>query len=171
MNETPILVQAKQQIAASVPKQFKVVYDRIIGSGSKLMWSDQTHAILQKAVAKIQSPEQIPQAVADGITSAILTIIHRAKIPPKMEHPFYAASMPAAQFLACDALEYIGQKKGIPITPDLLASTIKAVVAGMNTLYGITGEVAKQSLAAVQQQQEKMGTLQRQPAQPGQMRG
>lgn len=164
MPGNPLLKQATEQIEAAVPEQFKEAFTAILVDGLKLMFSPQTHRTMQQHLSKITSPEQVAPVVAEGISSAILTIIDRGKIPPEPEHPFYAASVAVAQVLACHALEYIEQKRGIQITPDLLAQTIKAVHVAMMKLYGITPEIAKRAHAAAQQQQSRPGQPPQQPA-------
>lgn len=169
MNDTPnskpagneLLAETKQKIAESVPDKFDEPFLSIVTDGAKLMWSNQTHQQVAEYVQGIQGPQEVPAKVAQGIKKTIAIIAREGNIPAKLDHPFYPAAMAAAQFLACDALEYIEQKKQIPVDSNLLAATTKAVNQAMMQLFGITEQLAKKAYAQAQQQQG-------QPAQPPQ---
>lgn len=147
----PLLAQAKAKIAESVPDQFDEAFLEIVKDGRKFFFGP----LHEKVVAKVQAitgPQDVPAKVAEAVAEAISVIAQKGNVPANPEHPFYVAAQPAAQSLACDALEFIEQKKQIPVTPDLLAATIKAVVQRMMQLYGITGAIAKKAYDAAQQQ-------------------
>lgn len=147
-----ILKQQKEQIAEKLPDKFDEAFIAIVTDGHKTMFTQQISKLEQK-VAALQGPEQVPAFVADGIKKLIAIQFQQAKIPPTFEHPFYAASMAAAQYLACDVLEYIEQKKRIPVDNDLFSATVKAVNQAMMTLYSITPQLFKKTHDAAQQNQ------------------
>lgn len=148
-----LLTATKKKLEASVPPKLKNVYDRIIVAGMKLMWSDQTHKEMVSYLERIKSPQDVPAVIAHGIAKVIQILIREGNIKPKLEDPFYPASMLAAQVLCMDALQYVEQKKKIPIDQALLAETHKLLMAGLFKLYGITEELMRKALAHAQQQQ------------------
>lgn len=147
-----LLADTKKKLEASVPPQLKDTYDRIIVAGMKLMWSDQTHKEMVSYLERIQSPKDVPQIIAHGIAKLIQILIREGNIKPKIEDPFYPASILAAQVLCIDALQYVEQKKKIAIDQALLAETHKLLMAGMFKMYGITEDLMRKVLAHTQQQ-------------------
>lgn len=168
-----LLTATKKKLEAAVPPQLKDVYDRIIVAGMKLMWSDQTHKEMVAYLDRIQSPKDIPQLIAHGIAKVIQILIREGKIAPKLEDPFYPASILAAQVLCMDALQYVEQKKKIVIDQAVLAETHKLLMSGLFKMYGVTEELMRKALAHAQQQttsKNPQGMVQQPPApaaQPG----
>lgn len=168
-----LLTATKKKLEGSVPPQLKDVYDRIIVAGMKLMWSDQTHKEMVSYLDRIKSPKDIPQLIAHGIAKMIQIIIQEGNIKPKLEDPFYPASMLAAQVLCMDALQYVEQKKKIVIDQAVLAETHKLLMSGLFKMYGITEELMRKALEHSQQQaasKNPQGMVQQAPApaaQPG----
>lgn len=168
-----LLTATKKKLEGSVPPQLKDVYDRIIVAGMKLMWSDQTHKEMVSYLDRIKSPKDIPQLIAHGIAKMIQIIIQEGNIKPKLEDPFYPASMLAAQVLCMDALQYVEQKKKIVIDQAVLAETHKLLMSGLFKMYGITEELMRKALEHAQQQaasKNPQGMVQQAPApaaQPG----
>lgn len=166
-----LLQATKKKLESSVPPALKEPYEKIIVMGMKLMWSDQTHKDMADYVAEIKSSKEIPLKVAHGIAKLIQILIREGNIPAKLEHPFYPASMLAAQVLSIDALEYVEQKKKIRIEANVLAETTKLLMSGLFKMYGITEELMRKSLAHAQQQQaakNPQGMVQgAPPVQPG----
>lgn len=148
-----LLTETKKKLEASVPPKLKDTYDRIIVTGMKLMWSDQTHKEMVSYLDRITSPEDVPNLIAHGIAKVIQILIREGNIKPKLEDPFYPASMIAAQVLCMDALQYVEQKKKIVIDQALLAETHKLLMAGLFKMYGITEDLMRKALAQRQQQQ------------------
>lgn len=168
-----LLTATKKKLEGSVPPQLKDVYDRIIVAGMKLMWSDQTHKEMVSYLDRIKSPKDIPQLIAHGIAKLIQILIREGNIKPKLEDPFYPASMLAAQVLCMDALQYVEQKKKITIDQAVLAETHKLLMSGLFKMYGITEELMRKALEHSQQQgasKNPQGMVQQAPApaaQPG----
>lgn len=166
-----LLQNTKKKLEDSVPPKLKDVYDRIIVAGMKLMWSDQTHKEMVSYLERIKSPKDVPALIAHGIAKVIQIIITNAKIKPKLEDPFYPASMLAAQVLCMDALQYVEQKKKIVIDQALLAETHKLLMNGLFKMYGITEDLMRKALAHAQQQaaaKNPKGMVQSAPPTPGQ---
>ncbi len=168
-----LLTATKKKLEGSVPPQLKDVYDRIIVAGMKLMWSDQTHKEMVSYLDRIKSPKDIPQLIAHGIAKLIQILIREGNIKPKLDDPFYSASMLAAQVLCMDALQYVEQKKKITIDQAVLAETHKLLMSGLFKMYGITEELMRKALEHSQQQaasKNPQGMVQQAPApaaQPG----
>lgn len=157
-----LLEQTKQQIEKTVPEKAKKMFTTIVANGMKLMWSKETHTTMREYVNEgIQSPEDIPDTVAAGIRGIIRMLLQASKTKPDPNEIFYAASYPAALVLMCDALEFVEASKKITITNDLVAETTQAVVAQLNTFYGIkkeTIDAAMQHAKKTQQEREAAPT-------------
>lgn len=156
----PLFNQTREKVEQSVPQKFKVEVDRIVTAGRKAMWSD---APYQKEtlpyLQSIQGPQDVTPKVSHGVVKLISVILKDVKIPPKTDHPFYAASFPAAHILMVDALENLEQTRKIQVTPDTIAETTQAVNAGLFQLYGIKPDQVKEGLALAHQTAQG-GTMQ-----------
>jgi hypothetical protein len=149
------LKQIEPKVTASVPPQFKDEFDRILTAGRKLIWSSPLYEKeTQPYIQAIQGPQDIAPKVSHGVVKVISLVIKEAKIPPKLDNPFYPASFPAAQVLMADALQYVESSRKIPVAPDLIAATTQAINAGLVKLYGIKPEQVKAALAQAQKKSQ-----------------
>lgn len=123
------LDEIKKKIDATIPKEQKRGYNATMAAGMKLMFSEQTFPEAKQYMDQIQSPDQIPDAIAHGIVKGMSILMNQSKGRLPIE-----SSAAAAQGLMTQALEYLQQVKGMPVTNDVLAQTVKAVNQGMMQL-------------------------------------
>lgn len=152
-----LLERTKKKIEASVPDQYRKTFNAIVTNGMKLMWSDATHQNMKQYIqSSMQSAEDVPHAVAQGLRGVIRMILDAS--PTKKDDPndpFYAASYPAALVLMCDALEYVEKAKRIPVDNTLIDNTTKQTVAELNNFYGIHKEQLQTAMGAAKQKMEQ----------------
>lgn len=120
---------ARKQIESKIPDKYRRGYDSIMAAGMKVMFSDKTFPKMQEYVNSIQSPQEVPEKVAHGITKTMSILMNMSKGKMPME-PAGAA----AQSLMTHALDYVRDVKGLPVDKDTLAATTKATNQGMMTL-------------------------------------
>jgi hypothetical protein len=163
----PLFNQTREKVEQSVPQKFKQEFDRIVTAGRKAMWSEgpyekETLPYLQS----IQGPQDVTPKVSHGVVKLISVVLKEVKIPPKADHPFYAASFPASHVLMVDALENLEQTRQMQVTPDTIAETTQAVNAGLFRLYGIKPDQVKQGLTQAHQMAQG-GMMDRESPQAG----
>ena len=140
----------KKKIDASIPKEYKRGYNQTMAAGMKLMFSDQTYGEMKDYINGIQSPDQIPDAVAHGIIKAMSILMNESKGRLPIE-----SSAAAAQGLMTQALEYLQQVKGVPITNEILAATTQLTNQGMMHLLKQYSGLDDQQFEAILQGKAK----------------
>lgn len=151
----PVLEQIVQQTEDKVKTlspQLQDAYQRIVTPGMKILYTPQTHQMERQGIAKITGPQDVPNAVAQGVAKIISTLYQASQ--RKMSIPM---SIPAATTLACYILDDIAHIKGIPMTPDLVAQTTQAVVQKLYALYQISPQQVQQAIDAGKAKQGQGG--------------
>lgn len=149
------LKQETEKKSSALPKPLQDSYQSTVTAGMRLMWDDSTHQHMEQYLQGVKSPQQVPKAVAHLILKGIQLIIEQANIKADLGDPFYAASMLAAQYLMCDALDYVEQKLGIPITKDLIAATTQELFSGLYKMYGIDQKKVQDAMQFARDQYAK----------------
>lgn len=123
---TSLLKQVTARVDASVPKTFRQAYQKIVAAGKQLMFSDQTFGMMQDYMRRIQNPQDIPKIVSHGIVKVISMLFNESQGTLSLE-----AAGPAAIVLMADALEYVEQVAGIPVTKDIVDATTLLIKDGL----------------------------------------
>lgn len=111
----PILEKVRQGVESKLPPQAKDDFDRIVVAGMKILYSPQTHPVVQQLYDKVQQGGFQPQAIATGMVN-FLGMIYRAS-RGKMSVP---AAYPAGIVLLTYVLDDLEKTRGLQITEPLV---------------------------------------------------
>jgi hypothetical protein len=132
-------------IEADVPKEKQEVFLGVLASAEKIMWDPSTHRLVQEVAAKIQSPAQIPDILAESIAHLINAVIQESKMPVRQaQQRLLAVTFPVSQICALHALLYLQQRFRMTITSEIIHQTFQALQQAMHNMWGITPDVLKQ---------------------------
>jgi hypothetical protein len=143
--------------SAEMQPEMRDSYQRVVTAGMKLVWSAQFDEERERYLDQIQQPQDVPQIIAHGVVKIISIVQNESK-----SKSILIGVGPASTVLMCQILEYVQAKKGIDITPELIAQTALFVHQGLMHMYQITPEV----LEKVQQHAKGQGAQPQPGAQP-----
>lgn len=144
--DDPILTQIIQQTEAKVKTlspQLQAAYHLIVVPGMKILYTPQTHQHESDGIEKITGPQDVPAAVAQGVTKIIVQIYHDSQ--GKMT---FAIASAAAVTLACYIMGDIEKIKGIPMTSPLVAQTNSLVVKQLYAAFHVSPQQVQQAIDA-----------------------
>ncbi len=122
----PMLRQALQNVEKSVPEKYRRGYDQIMAMALELMFGKKTFSVTQKFLGAIKGPDQIPKAVAHGVTKLLALVFKGSGEKMQLE-----ASGSAATALSIHGLEYVDQVMKIEVTKEILSATTRLVIQGL----------------------------------------
>lgn len=140
----PMLAKIQQDIESKLPPNVKDAADRIIVAGLKILYSPQTHPIVQTLYDKIQKDGFQPTAIATGMVN-FLGMIYKAS-RGKMS---VAVAFPAGVVLLCYVLDDLEKTRGLKITQPLVKDIGKQMASQMKTM--LTGGGAQPSASSMPQ--------------------
>lgn len=128
--QTDVLAKLQAAAEQNVPQQYQDAYQRVVLAGKKLMYSDETHDLMQQALAQSDDPMQ---AVGKGTAQlmGLLTKESRNTIP----QPVF---MPAALALMADALDFVSQTKKRRLGPQDIETATRSFSETLLAAAGIT---------------------------------
>lgn len=154
---SPLLEKVKKQTEQDVPPRLRRMYESLVTAGSKILW-DSAHRTVQTLTSRIRSEVNVPASVALGVIGVIKVTFTKGGITGDQKiDEFVHAALPASHVLMVDLLEYVSQKKGIPVTPELVALTSEQLTKGLFQLFGISEEKVRPLIEKASRQQPQSG--------------
>jgi hypothetical protein len=150
-----VLTQAKQQVEAHVPPQYKSAVERLVLAGMKVMFDENSHEIAMQSLQDIEG--DAPEAkIAVGIAALMSQLTSRVK--GQLPQP---AIVPAAFILLIEALEFFEESGQIEATPDLLSSATQDLSGYLMQKFGMTpdkvAEAQQVMIGASAEPEQEMG--------------
>jgi len=127
-----------------VPPKLKPMYDKIVLSGMRIMFSKESHKLL---VDQLQKEGPLAKKIADGIIGLMYLMWTESNksIPPQL-------IIPAATALTLRAFDYV-QKTGDPeATPQVLGQALESAIDGVMKGFGGSVDSIEQNIPAAQGQ-------------------
>jgi hypothetical protein len=149
----PILVQIEKGVEAKVPKQLASIYKSLVVGGMAIMFSPQTHGLMQKRLSS--GPDMtanVSSAIADLIVGIINTIGKR--MSKQQQQLLIPASVLASVTLMCQMLNYAEKTSGQPVTAQEASGCAQATTQAVLQKFGIGPQQVQQ---VVQQGKAKQG--------------
>ena len=129
----PLLKSTMKQIDAAIPPELKRDYLAIVTAGLSMMYNRKTHPLMVEYLDQVKQAQYNPTMIAHGVVK-MLSIIHR-----ESKGQINVGVAPAAALvLLLYVLEYMEKTQGFDATKEVLAETSMQVMAGLNTLFGMT---------------------------------
>lgn len=125
----PFLEQRRQEVEAKLSPELKDGYTRIVTAGLALLFSDETHEHVRKALTLIQQRGNQPNEIANGMVNLLSMIAQESQ--GKMPWP---AAIPALFTLTTYVLEYMKDTQGLKVTPALVSDVGASVSAKLNVI-------------------------------------
>ena len=142
----PLIDKTRQALMAKVDKRLAPVVAKVVESGKRVMYSDETRQMAMQELKKATDPEGIGSAVSK--LAAVLFSESKQTIPPNV-------LFPATMQLMLEALEFLEEAGAVKVDNDFLAACTEATGSAFLQMLGVTPE----KLQEMSQQQP--------PAQPG----
>ena len=131
----PLLKSTMKQIDAAIPPELKRDYLAIVTAGLSTMFNRSTHQEMVAYLEKVKEAQYNPTMIAHGVVK-LISIIHR-----ESKGQMNVGVAPAAALvLLLYVLEYMEKTQGFDATKEVLAETSMQVMAGLNTLFGMTDQ-------------------------------
>ncbi len=134
-----VIAKLAQSAAQSVPEKYKDAFERTVLAGKKVMYSDQTHQLMQEALSQGGDPVA---AVGKGVMQlmGILSKESRGTLPQEV-------FMPASLALMADALDYVKQTKGVPVGAPEVERATESFTGALMESAGITPSALQSAMA------------------------
>ena len=131
----PLLKSTMKQIDAAIPPEMKRDYLAIVTAGLSMMYNSKTHPLMAEYLEQVKKAQYNPTMIAHGVVK-MLSVIHR-----ESKGQMNVGVAPAAALvLLLYVLEYMEKTQGFDATKEVLAETSMQVMAGLNTLFGMTDQ-------------------------------
>lgn len=144
----PLLQAVEQAVRAKVEPKFMNAFQRIIQGGMKVLYSPKTHDFVAKQLDQKESVEHI---AGEGTVKIVAVLYKESKGTMPME-----ASIPAAQILLCEVLDFMAKAGRATITDELIAESTRVMIQMLLQAFGYTKEqIAEYMRAGAQHMQEK----------------
>lgn len=131
----PFLKSTMKQIDAAIPPELKRDYLAVVNAGLSIMFNKSTHQEMVDYLQKVKSAQYNPTMIAHGVVK-LISIIHR-----ESKGQMNVGVAPAAALvLLLYVLEYMEKTQKFDVTKEVLAETSMQVMAGLNTLFGMTDQ-------------------------------
>jgi len=162
--KNPLLEQVIQAVSAKVAPDQKKAFDRIILAGMRLMYADETEAMLKKQIASAEPPI----AAGQGAAKLVGLMLAKSKGTAPMK-----AMMPGGVVLTCEALDFMEKAGKVQLTPDIVSEAVQEFGSAVLQVIGVTPEKLEQMMARIPdaqkpQQPEPEPEQAAPPAQPAQ---
>lgn len=135
------LAQIERKIEETLPPKLKQAYLAIVVAGRQMMFSQQTHALMEKYMGNIKGPDDVPKIVAHGIIKMLAELHKQSQGKMSVD-----ASAPAAITLMTYALKYVDTQLGIPVTAAMIDATTTATITGVFALWGVSQAQIQEAL-------------------------
>lgn len=122
--------EARQQIEAHIPPQFRAPVERLVLAGMKVMFSPQTHEL---AMRQVQESEDPAAGAAIGVAALMSQLTSRVKgeLPPP-------AIVPAALILLMEALAFLAEGGQVELTDEVVADATQDLAGYLMQKLGLT---------------------------------
>lgn len=131
----PLLKSTMTQIDAAIPPEMKRDYLAIVTAGLSMMYNRKTHPLMVEYLDQVKQAQYNPTMIAHGVVK-MLSVIHR-----ESKGQMNVGVAPAAALvLLLYVLEYMEKTQKFDVTKEVLAETSMQVMAGLNTLFGMTDQ-------------------------------
>lgn len=124
------MVDVKQiESGINVPANLKPMYDRIVLSGMRLLFSKDSHQLL---LDQLNQPGPLAQKISDGIISLMYILWQQSNqtIPPQL-------MVPATTALTLNAFDYLQQTGNPEATPEVLGEALDGAVNGILQRFNV----------------------------------
>jgi hypothetical protein len=150
---TPESVRAKMQL----PPELKNAYERIVLAGKKVMYSEQTHSIMQQQLA---GPGPIAQKLGVGVSRLLVMLINESKgsLPPSV-------LIPAGTELVAEAADFL-KKSGQPVSDQDIGEAMSVMVEDLLKTFGMNPAKMQAALSQATQGGGAAGIAPKQAPQP-----
>lgn len=119
-----------QRASANVPPQLKPMFDKVVLSGMRIMFDQQSHGMMVEALDK---PGPMAKRISDGIIQLMYLMWKQSNhtIPPQL-------MVPAALVLTLRVFQYLQEAKDPQATPQVLGDATHQAVQGILDRFGAT---------------------------------
>lgn len=141
MLKNQLLRQAQEKIAESV--EDRASYDKLLGAGAKVIYSQKTFAQLSQHLNDSKDPVD---DVARGMVAVLQLMAHRARgtIPT-------TALLQAGMSLVFDALDFLEQAGLLKVDAEVIDRATQEYIEALLPAVGLTSEKMQSSLDQVKQ--------------------
>ena len=141
--EQDLITPEKVQEGINVPPQLQEPYQRVVLAGMKVLFSKDTHSMVQEELAK---PGPMGQKLGQGIAGLMLLLFQQSNktMPPQL-------LIPAGSYLLAQAADYV-KKTGQPVTNMDVAQGMEIMVDTLFSKFGVDPEKVMNAAGGAQQQ-------------------
>ena len=139
------IIDTKQiEAGIEVPPNLKPMYDKIVLSGMRIMFSKESHKLF---IDQLQKEGPLAKKIADGITGLMYLMWTESNksIPPQL-------IIPATTALTLRAFDYVQQTGDPEATKEVLGQSLEGAIDGVMRGFGGSADTIEQAIPAAQGQ-------------------
>jgi hypothetical protein len=125
-----LLKKTEQAVQAKVPANRQYAFHRIVTAGLKVMYEQETHALMVKQLVANGDPSEL---AGEGAAKLLGMLFKKSRGTMPMN-----AAIPATIVLMCEGLDFMQKAGKFQSTPDTVAQAMKSLSSNLLQLFGVT---------------------------------